>query len=129
MSYLSYFSYLLAADKSTSYLAEEGHPRNAVMKYEVAGNPDFGDLTIHLEPGEAIWSESGAMSRMSRHLDVNVHMIGGVAKAIGRKLVGGESLFVAEYVCPEKKDEEMFVSFAPAIPGTIMHRRMNGDES
>jgi len=99
------------------------------MKYEVAGNPDFGDLTIYMEPGEAIWSEAGAMSRMSRHLDINTHMIGGLVKAAARKLVGGESLFVAEYVCPEKRDEPMFVSFAPAIPGTIMHRHMNGEES
>ncbi len=95
------------------------------MNFDIQGNPDFGDLTITLQPGEAIWAESGAMSRMSRHLDVKTHLIGGMLKAVVRKLVGGESLFVAEYANPANSGEPMFASFAPAIPGSILHRKIS----
>jgi uncharacterized protein (TIGR00266 family) len=92
------------------------------MKFDIQGNPDFGDLTVTLEPGESILSESGAMSRMSRHLEVQSRLVGGMVKALVRKAVGGESLFLAEYRAPRPG----FVSFAPAIPGTVLHRRLEG---
>ncbi len=41
------------------------------MKHEINGNPDQGDLTVWLEPGESVLSEAGAMSRMSADLQVS----------------------------------------------------------
>ena len=38
------------------------------MKFDISGNPAYGDLTVALEAGESFWSEGGAMSRMSSHL-------------------------------------------------------------
>jgi uncharacterized protein (TIGR00266 family) len=93
------------------------------MKHEILGNPDYGDLKVQLDTGESIWSESGAMSRMSRHLEVSTRMVGGLVKAVVRKLVGGESLLVAEY----RAARPGFACFSPAIPGTVLHRRMAGD--
>jgi uncharacterized protein (TIGR00266 family) len=93
------------------------------MKHEIQGNPDYGDLKVWLEPGEAIWAESGAMSRMSRHLEVKTRMVGGFLKAAVRKMVGGESLFVAEY----HASRPGFVCFSPAIPGTVLHRTLRED--
>src|SRR4051794_8777000 len=94
------------------------------MTFDIVGNPDFGDLVVTLAPGEAILAESGAMSRMSARLHVRSHLMGGFLKAIIRKLVGGESLFVGEYSAVEAGG---FVSFAPAVPGSVLHRKLAGE--
>ena len=44
-------------------------------------------------------------------------------KALIRKLVGGESLFVGEYRHPNGGS----VTFSPARPGTVLQRTLNGD--
>lgn len=96
------------------------------MNFEIVGNPDVGDLTITLQEGEAIWTEAGAMSRMSADLDMQTRMIGGLVKAAIRKMVGGESLFVGEYKATK---DGQFVSLAPASPGTVLHRKMREGET
>lgn len=96
------------------------------MKFDVVGNPDVGDLTVTLKDGESILAEAGAMSRMSGNMDMSTRMIGGLMKAMVRKMVGGESLFVGEYTANE---DGQFISLAPAAPGTILHRKMNGNET
>ena len=50
------------------------------MKFDISGNPDYGDLTVALEPGDSIWAESGGMKRMSSHLQMKTHMEGGMLK-------------------------------------------------
>jgi uncharacterized protein (TIGR00266 family) len=94
------------------------------MKFDISGNPDVGDLTVYLNAGDTIWAEAGAMSRMTSDLDMRVRMIGGFFKAVVRKLVGGESLFVGEYTAAR---DGMFISLAPCCPGSVMLRRLEGD--
>jgi uncharacterized protein (TIGR00266 family) len=94
------------------------------MRFDIQGNPDVGDLTVYLDESETIRAEAGAMSRMTSDMDMSVRMIGGFFKAVVRKLVGGESLFVGEYTAPR---DGSFVSFAPSCPGSIAHRRVEGD--
>jgi uncharacterized protein (TIGR00266 family) len=93
------------------------------MKFQIDGNPDFGDLTVQLAPGDTILCESGAMSRMTTALDVNSRLLGGFVRASVRKLFGGESFFVGEYSAPNGG----FVALAPSMPGTVLHRRLDGD--
>jgi uncharacterized protein (TIGR00266 family) len=93
------------------------------MKYEIEGNPDHGNLTVRLEPGETILGESGAMSHMSGGLEVKARLIGGLLKAAARKLLGGESLFISEYRAPGPG----FVAFSPTCPGTVATRELKGD--
>lgn len=93
------------------------------MKFDISGNPAYGDLTVALGPGESFWSEGGAMSRMSSHLELKTRLVSGLLKSVVRRLVGGESLFISEYTAPEMA----FVSLTPSYPGTILHRQMNGD--
>lgn len=93
------------------------------MQFDIGGNPDYGDLTVVLEEGESIWSESGAMSRMSADMQMKAKLVGGFVQAVVRRLVGGESLLISEYTATRKS----FVSFSPSIPGTILHRKLNGD--
>ncbi|MFO7903009.1 MAG: TIGR00266 family protein [Pirellulaceae bacterium] len=93
------------------------------MKFDISGNPSYGDLTIALATGESVWSEGGAMSRMSGHMELQTKMIGGLLKSVVRRLVGGESLFISEYTAPRMA----FVSLAPTHPGCVLHREMKGD--
>lgn len=93
------------------------------MKFDISGNPAYGDLTVALDAGESFWSEGGAMSRMSSHMQLNTRMVGGLVKSVVRRVAGGESLFLSEYTAPQMA----FVSLTPTCPGSIMHRQMNGD--
>jgi uncharacterized protein (TIGR00266 family) len=93
------------------------------MKYEIHGNPDQGDLTVWLEPGESVLSEAGAMSRMSAGLEPSARLIGGLIPAVARKFLGGESLFLSEY----RASRPGFVALSPTCPGTITAREMRGD--
>ena len=95
------------------------------MKYDISGNPAYGDLTVALEPGESFWSEGGAMSRMSSGLDLNTQLPAGLLKSVLRRLVGGESLFVSEYTA---RAEMTYVSLTSAMPGSVLHREMRGDK-
>ncbi len=93
------------------------------MKFDISGNPAYGDLTVDLAAGESVWSEGGAMSRMSSHMELKTRLVAGLLKSVLRKLVGGESLFISEYSAPQAGS----VSLSPGCPGTIMHRQMTGD--
>ncbi|MGF1582248.1 MAG: TIGR00266 family protein [Gemmataceae bacterium] len=94
------------------------------MQFDIQGNPDVGELRVTLEDAETVWSEAGAMSRMSGDMDMTTRLVGGFFKAFVRKMVGGESLFVGEYQATRPGQS---VSFSPACPGTILHRKLEGD--
>ena len=93
------------------------------MEYRIEGNPDYGQLTIELKPGNKFIAESGAMAWMSDGMQLKSRLLGGFLKALIRKLVGGESLFVGEYQHPLGGS----VTFSPARPGTILQRTLKGD--
>lgn len=93
------------------------------MDFEILGNPDYGDLTVFLEPGESVYGEGGAMSRMSPDLEVRGRMLGGVVRSLVRKAFGGESAFLAEYTARGKG----FVAMSPSLPGTVAPRELRGE--
>ncbi len=92
------------------------------MEFDISGNPDYGDLSIVLETGDSVLSESGAMSRMSTNLEVKGRLVGGFLGAVARKFLGGESLFLAEYTASRAG----FVCLSPAHPGSVLHRKLTG---
>ena len=94
------------------------------MKVRIDGNPDCGELSVVLGPGESFLAESGAMSRMSTHLDLKGRVLGGFVKSLIRKMFGGESFFIAEYTAPK----EGLLCLSPGTPGTVLHRRLNGEK-
>ena len=93
------------------------------MQFEIHGNPDYGDLEVQLEAGDAILSESGAMNRMAGRMSVGSRLLGGLFRSLIRKFLGGESLFLAEYSATSAAR----VGFSPKLPGTVLHRRLEGD--
>ncbi len=94
------------------------------MDAQILGNPDYGELLIRLEAGETVSIEGGAMSRMTPTLDMRSRILGGVLSGLARKLFGGESLFVGEYGGTNGGE----LALSPSLPGTVCHRRIEGDE-
>lgn len=88
---------------------------------ELMGNPDFGWAECRLEAGQTILVEGGAMSTMSEGLTVRTRLLGGLLRALLRKLLGGESAFVGEYVGPGR------LTISPSVPGRVVHRRLRGE--
>lgn len=93
------------------------------MNVTINGNPDSAEATVSLAAGESFLAESGAMTRMSPSVEIKPRMKGGFLSAVGRKLFGGESFVMGEYVARQPGD----VSIANTTPGTILHRRLNGE--
>ncbi|MCI0503807.1 TIGR00266 family protein [Candidatus Micrarchaeota archaeon] len=73
-------------------------------------------LTVELEDGEQVYSESGAMAWMSANVAMESQMRGGLGAGIGRMLTG-ESLFMVQFKTTGGKGT---VSFAPSFPGKIL---------
>jgi uncharacterized protein (TIGR00266 family) len=94
------------------------------LQTTVHGNPDYGHVDVTLDPGERIYTEGGAMSRMTPGMDLKVRMMGGFVRSIARKLLGGESFFLNEYCDPEGGS----LSISPAVPGTVIQRKLAGEE-
>lgn len=92
------------------------------MQFEIQGNPDYGHVHAQLDAGDRLIIESGAMSRMTPGLELKSRVLGGVLPAVGRKLFGGESLFIGEYGGTNAGN----LSLSPSLPGTVLHRRLEG---
>lgn len=87
------------------------------MRFELRGNPDYGELCVQLAQGERILVESGAMSRMTPGLPLDVRVIGSKLGALARKLVGGESFFVGQYGGAQAGE----LALSPGLPGSVVH--------
>lgn len=94
------------------------------MEYQIDGNPDYGHLTVTLDRGETFIAESGAMAWMSGGMEVKSRLLGGMGKALIRKVVGGESFFVGEFHHPRGGS----VTFSPALPGMVLQRTLETDK-
>ncbi len=94
-----------------------------MAEHLIEGNPDYGQLTVRLHPGDTFLAEAGAMAWMSEGMEVKARLLGGFVKALMRKLGGGESMFVGEYRHPQGGS----VTFSQARPGTVAQRTLNND--
>ena len=84
------------------------------MHYRVEGAP-MPALTIKLEQGESIYTQSGGMTWMSDGISMETNMKGGLMKGIGR-MFSGESLFMATYTAQRPEAE---ITLASSFPGEI----------
>ena len=83
------------------------------MKYQIEGEP-MPVVVCHLESGESVICESGAMSWMSPNLEMETSG-GGASKMFGR-MFSGESMFQNVYTA--RKGAGM-IAFASKFPGDI----------
>ncbi len=85
------------------------------LKYKIDGTT-LQVVTIQLEPGVKIYSESGGMSWMSGNVDMDTNTGGGLGRMF-RRAVAGESLFITDYSVPAGSG---IVAFASEFPGKIV---------
>jgi uncharacterized protein (TIGR00266 family) len=82
-------------------------------------------VTIELEPGEVIYSESGGMSWMSGNVEMKTGSGGGLGKMVKRAM-SGESLFITDFFVNQGRGT---VAFASEFPGKIIPFNLKPGES
>jgi uncharacterized protein (TIGR00266 family) len=70
------------------------------VNVEIRHNPSFAVARLHLDPGEPVRAESGAMMATSYGVAVEASTQGGLMKGLKRSILGGESLFITTYTAP-----------------------------
>lgn len=85
------------------------------MKYEIRGET-LPVVICHLEAGEKMITEGGAMSWMSPNMVMETTTNGGLGKAIGRSLAG-EKMFQNVYTA---QGGPGMIAFASSFPGSIV---------
>lgn len=93
------------------------------MKYQMIGNITPAVQINFDQKGQAMYTQSGAMSWMSDGVKANANMKGGLGRSIGR-LFSGESLFMTTYTAEQ---DQTMVAFSSTVPGEIV--AVNLDES
>jgi uncharacterized protein (TIGR00266 family) len=84
------------------------------MRYEISGTT-MQTVSIDLDPGETIVSQTHQMAWMSDGIDMDTHTGGGFFAGLKRAMSGG-SLFITEY----RANTRAHVAFAPRFPGKIL---------
>ena len=82
-------------------------------------------VTIELEPGEMIYSETGGMSWMTGNVEMSTNTGGGLGKMFKRALAG-ETLFVTDFYVNQGHGT---VAFASEFPGKIIPFNLKAGES
>jgi len=85
------------------------------LKYQLIGTT-LPAVTVELQPGQEVYSESGGMAWMSANVKMDTKAAGGLGKMIGRMFTG-ESLFLVDYSCTGGTG---IVAFASEFPGKIV---------
>ena len=85
------------------------------LKYQLIGTT-LQAITIQLEPGQTVYSESGGMAWMSANVRMETTSGGGLGKMLGRVFTG-ESLFLVDYTCTKGTG---VLAFASEFPGKIV---------
>lgn len=95
------------------------------MQFEIKHSPSFASLFLTLAKGDKVRTESGSMVAMSEDMNISTKAYGGLFKALIRKMLGGESVFMNTFE-PGKDGGELVLS--PTIPGEIRHVELNKQE-
>ena len=85
------------------------------MKYEIFGG-NLPAVTINLDAGESIYTQSGGMTWMTDDVSMSTNMDGGLMKGLGRMFTG-ESIFMATYTA--NSPGQSFTA-ASSFPGGIV---------
>jgi uncharacterized protein (TIGR00266 family) len=85
------------------------------MQVELRHAPSFAAARLHLQPGEQVRAESGAMAMMSFGMEVASQMEGGFMKSLSRSMLGGESFFVSTFTAHPQHPS--WIDVAAHLPG------------
>lgn len=85
------------------------------MNYEIFGG-NLPAVTVSLNCGESIYTQSGGMSWMTDSLTMDTNTKGGILKGLGRVLAG-DSMFMVTYTAAANNQS---ITFASSFPGEIV---------
>jgi uncharacterized protein (TIGR00266 family) len=94
------------------------------MRTEISYSPSFAMATLHLDPGESVNAEAGAMMAMSPSVDIATSTQGGVLKGLRRSILGGESFFMNRF---SATGPDAHIVVAPALPGDVITWPLTGN--
>ena len=92
------------------------------METTTRNRPAFANILVKLQPGDRIVAEADAMASMSTTLSVKTRWNGGFVGAVLRRIFGGETLFVNEFVANAPGELVLTQPF----PGDIECMELNG---
>ena len=93
------------------------------MRYDVIGTT-MQALTVDLDPGERLFSQTNAMAWMSPDIRMETNVGGGLLSGM-KRMLGGSSLFVTDFIA----DRGGHIAFAPRFPGVILSWALAPGES
>lgn len=102
------------------------------MQYRIEHGPAFAWLRVQLAPGESFRAEAGAMVTRSPSVEMRTKLNAGrggnifriiwaFLVALIRKVAGGETMFLNEFVAPSGGE----VIVAPALAGHVMQKPLD----
>ena len=94
------------------------------MQTEISYSPAFAMATVHMDPGEAVKAQAGAMMAMTPSVEIQTSTKGGVLKGLRRSVLGGESFFMNTFTAT---GPDAHVVVAPALPGDIVTWPLTGN--
>jgi uncharacterized protein (TIGR00266 family) len=94
------------------------------MRTEISFDPAYAIATIHLDQGESVRAEAGAMMAMTASIEIATSTQGGIMKGLKRSVLGGESFFLNTFTSTEP-DSRLVV--APALPGDVIVWPLSGN--
>jgi uncharacterized protein (TIGR00266 family) len=92
------------------------------MDYKLIGD-DMQAVVLHMQEGETIRAEAGAMMYMSDNVHLDARMEGGVLGGLKRKFLAGESFFIANVIC---RGPSGVAAFSAPYPGKILDHELRG---
>ncbi|MCE1252118.1 MAG: TIGR00266 family protein [Anaerolineae bacterium] len=93
------------------------------MDIEILYRPSYSLAVVKLAANEKIRSDSGAMVSV-QNASIETKMEGGLFKALGRSLLGGESMFQNFWLAGPTGGE---ITLAPELPGDVFMLELKGE--
>jgi len=94
------------------------------MRTEIQYSPSFAMALVHMDQGEQITAEAGAMMAMSPNVDIATSTEGGITRGLKRAVLGGESFFMNTFTA---NGPDAQVAVAPALPGDVITWQLTGN--
>ena len=93
------------------------------MRTDISYSPAYAVATIHLDQGESVSAEAGAMLAMTPNVEISTSTKGGMFQGFKRSVLGGESFFLNTFTAtgPDAR-----VLVAPALVGDIITWPLTG---
>lgn len=86
------------------------------MQYRIVGDT-MPAVEVILNNGEGMYTQSGGMAWMTEGIEMSTSTKGGLLKGLGRKMLAGESMFMAQYTA---KRDGATIAFASTVAGEVV---------